>query len=101
MYLIDKEGIFTQESLKACRSLDACNYFYNAYMQTVYYYRVMCVLKAKVSPSQKSARHSPWVVIKAYDDLQCSVKVTLQCPVKVTLQTPAGATIHIRFQFQL
>ena len=78
-YLTDKEGTFTQDSLNAYRSLEACNFFYTGYVQTVYYYRVtqvMCVLKAKVNPSQKSVDkcHSPWVVIKA-GDLECRMKV--------------------------
>lgn len=78
-YLIDREGMFTKESLNAYRSLDAYNYFYNGYVQTVYYYSVeqsMCVLKAKVNPSQKApdSCHSPWIVIKA-NDLDCRVKV--------------------------
>ena len=47
IYLIDTKGMFTRESLKAYKSLEAYNYFYNGYVQTVYHYpisqRNLCV----------------------------------------------------------
>ena len=32
------KGLFTQEALKAYRSLEAYNYFFNGYVRTVFYY---------------------------------------------------------------
>ena len=51
--------MFTQESLRAYKSLEACNYFFNGYVRTVFYYdgsctgtsgysSRFCILKAKV-----------------------------------------------------
>ena len=35
-YLVDTEGCYTKEKLKAFKSLEAYNYFYNGYVRTVY-----------------------------------------------------------------
>ena len=57
VYLIDTKGIYTKEKLKAFKSLEAYNYFFNGYVRTVLFY--LCgdfgVLKAKVNRSQRSA----------------------------------------------
>ena len=66
-YLINTEGCYTKEKLKAFRSLEAYNYFYNGYVRTVYFYLSgrFGILKAKVNPSQKAAEnyHEPWIII--------------------------------------
>ena len=70
-YLIDTKGLFTKESLKAYKSLEAFNFFHNGHVRTVYYFEVpstskFAVLIAKVNPSQKSPSdfHEAWVVVK-------------------------------------
>jgi len=78
-YLINTKGRYTKESLNAWRSLDAYNYFYNGFVQTVYCLNAsqgIHVLKTKVNPSQKAVDqgHSPWVAVKA-GDLDCRIKV--------------------------
>ena len=80
IYLIDTKGKFTKESLKAYMPLEAYNYFYNGYVQTVYYYTVsqgICVLKARVNPSQKAQDkgHLAWIVVNSDGDLKCCIKV--------------------------
>lgn len=66
-YLIDTQGLFTEESLKAYKSLEAFNFFHSGYVRTVFFYECgkVAVLKADVNPSQKSANepHSAWVVL--------------------------------------
>ena len=70
-YLINTEGLFTKEKLKAYKSLEAYNYFYNGYVRTVLLHRSgnLSVMKAKVNPSQKSPEnsHEPWVIINTQD----------------------------------
>ena len=58
-YLIETNGQFTKENLRAYKSLETYNYFYNGYVQTVWYHGITSlsvrILNAIVNPSQKSA----------------------------------------------
>ena len=70
-YLIETKGLFTKESLKAYKSLEAFNLFHSEHVRTVYYFEgssasTFTVLIAKVNPSQKSPNnsHEAWVVLK-------------------------------------
>ena len=66
-YLINIEGCYTKENLKAYKSLEAYNYFYNGYVRTVYFHLSgkFGIHKAKVNPSQQAADnyHEPWVIL--------------------------------------
>ena len=66
-YLIDSKGTFTRETLKAYKSLEAYNYFYNGYVQTVFCHQTnrLACLKAKVNPSQKASDqgYAAWVIL--------------------------------------
>lgn len=66
-YLIETKGQYTRENLKAYKSLEAYNYFYNGHVRTVYCYAYekFVIMKAKVNPSQKSPEesHTAWVII--------------------------------------
>ena len=74
MYLIDTKGAYTKDSLKACKSLEAFNYFHSGPVRTVYYYQTVssslyAILIAKVNPSQREPvnSHEAWVVIRKED----------------------------------
>ena len=67
-YLIETKGHFTKENSRAYKSLEAYNYFYNEYVRTVWYYSIsssVCLLKALVNPSQKSADKAnlAWIIL--------------------------------------
>ena len=69
--LINTEGQFTKEKLKAYKSLDAYNYFYNGYVRTVFFCHSgdFSTLKARVIPSQRAPEnsHKAWVIISMKD----------------------------------
>ena len=73
--LINSEGLYTKESLRAYKSLEAYNFFHSGHVRTVYYYETkdssskFAVLMAKVNPSQKSANnpHEAWFIVKKED----------------------------------
>jgi len=59
-YLINSKGLYTKESLKCYKSLEAYNYFASGHVQTVYVYESSdenkyAIQMAKANPSQKSA----------------------------------------------
>jgi hypothetical protein len=69
-YLINTPGIYTQESMKAYKSLDGYNFFACGHVQEVLFSEVsgdspFCVLKSKVMPSQSVTKkpHEPWVCV--------------------------------------
>ena len=73
-YLINTKGLYTKESLKAYKSLEAYNFFHSGHVRTVYFYETStssryAVLIAKVNPSQKSSSnpHEAWVIVKKED----------------------------------
>jgi hypothetical protein len=68
VYLIDSPGVYTKESLKAYKSLDA--YCYMSFVEAVHYNAIrpdcpVCILKSRVKPSQRmnDKPHEPWVAV--------------------------------------
>ena len=72
LYLIDTPGKFTQEKLKAYKSLEAYKYYIIGWVGTCRICIVseeFCPLKAEVRPSQQvnSASHQPWAAVRRRD----------------------------------
>ena len=72
LYLIGIPGEFTREKLKACKSLEAYNYFSSGWVGICFIHEVnsqFSVLKAEVRPSQRLSdrSHSPWVGVRKND----------------------------------
>lgn len=72
-YLINTPSVFTQQSLKAYKSLEAYNFFVCGHVQDVYYNNIsddskFCFLKSEVLPSQrqglKQTLYKAWVAIE-------------------------------------
>lgn len=72
-YLIEKPCVYTKESVKVYKSLEAYNYVQNGHVQKVYYANAdedFCFLKAQVLPSQRQTDKSfydAWVCIHKKD----------------------------------
>ena len=68
-YLVESPGVFTRESMKSRKSLEAHNQFTNGWVKTVFYYRIanenIVILRAEVIPSQRlnEKPHVPWVAL--------------------------------------
>ena len=67
-YFIRRPGLYTQDELLAWKQLDAYNYFHSGYVRTILVRKIndLCILKAKVNPSQRSPEsclHS-WIAVK-------------------------------------
>ena len=69
VYLTETPGVFTRESMKNRKSLEAHNQFISGWVRTVYHYQKtgsnFMILKAEVMPSQRlnDNPHMPWVAI--------------------------------------
>ncbi|KAK2180565.1 hypothetical protein NP493_437g00005 [Ridgeia piscesae] len=72
-YLIETPGVFTRESMRNRRSLEAHNQFESGWVKTVRYFKPTdsphCILKADVIPSQRvnDTPHHPWVGLHEKD----------------------------------
>ena len=70
-YLVETPGIFTRESMKNRKSLEAHNQFTRGWVRTVYHYQKtgsnFVILKAKVMPSQQlnEDQHVPWTAVNS------------------------------------
>ena len=69
-YLINSPGIFTQDTMKAFKSLDAYSMYHAGHVQAVLYHEIhkdspVCALKSKVIPSMRvtEAPHEAWVLV--------------------------------------
>ena len=69
-YLINSPGIFTQDTMKAFKSLDAYSLYHAGHVHAVLYHNIdkdspVCALKSKVTPSMRVSEspHQAWVLI--------------------------------------
>ncbi|XP_048734036.1 uncharacterized protein LOC125650107 isoform X2 [Ostrea edulis] len=80
LYLIDTPSLFTKESMKAYKSLDAYKYVLSGHVQEVISHQIdencpYMTLKTKVTPSQRARDkpHEPWVYLeKASGSVYCA-----------------------------
>ena len=69
-YFIERPGVYTQEQLLQWKSIDAYNYFISGHVREVKIWapsNSLCILRAKVNPSQKSSDscHLSWIAVKS------------------------------------
>ena len=70
-YLVETPGVFTRETMKNKKSLEAHNQFISGWVRTVYHYQKtgsnFVILKAEVMPSQRLNEdpHVPWIVVNS------------------------------------
>ncbi|XP_060581618.1 uncharacterized protein LOC132738170 [Ruditapes philippinarum] len=68
-YLIETPGVYTRESMKNYKSLEAHNYFRSGWVETVFMYKPSdsqyTLMKASVKPSQKlnDDHYCPWIAV--------------------------------------
>ena len=83
-YLIDSPGVYTRETMKAYKSLEA--YSYLPFVETVLYNNVeadcpACVLKARIKPSQRVSdkSHETLVIVRQYRQLEVVTAHAISC----------------------
>ena len=81
VYLLQTPWKYTQEKLKANKSLEVYNYFVSDWVGTCYYHKInseFCVIKAAVRPSQRLSEkpHRPWVGLRQKDGSICATHCT-------------------------
>ncbi len=68
-YLINTPGVYTRESMKNRKSLEAHNQFVSGWVRTIFSYQKpassIIILKAEVTPSQRlnDNPHVPWIAM--------------------------------------
>ena len=73
-YLLNTPGVYTRESMKNRKSLEAHNQFTSEWVRTVFLYQekgaLVSILKAEVTPSQRlnEDTHTAWAALSRKDE---------------------------------
>ena len=67
-YLVNSPGVFTQQTMRNFKSLEAYRFFQSGWVRTVYHrvYDDTILFRAEVTPSYRvnEEPHYPWIVLK-------------------------------------
>ncbi|KAJ8277581.1 hypothetical protein GJAV_G00076940 [Gymnothorax javanicus] len=103
-YLIEKPSVYTQDKLKAYKSLDAYNYVLNGHVQDLQYYYLsddFCFMRAQVLPSQRQGQKTRMYQAWAIVNRRSSYILTANCTCMAGLGSCCSHAAAVLFKVEL